>query len=158
MGIDLDKITSLSAARERGITPGDEGVGVVDRIALRQSWAPRGDASYWVDILWNSKSDLMQVYRSWRFYKKDESKWIEGHTWMGKASANSSVVMDSFESAVTKQLTKGYEVDERQSTHRSPAYGIKFEGSKIVRAPMVTEAEDPTPEIYKRGKGTHDWW
>lgn len=131
---------------------------MVDRIALRQSWATRGDASYWIDILWDSKSDLMQVFRSWRYYNKTESKWIEGHTWMGRAANNKSVISDAFEGAVAQQLAKGYQVDERQKTHRSPAQAIDFEGTKIVRAPVVTEAEDPTPEIYKRGKGTHDWW
>jgi hypothetical protein len=156
--IDLDKLVGVARAHGNNLTPGDEGIGVVDRLALRQSWSPRGDASYWIDILWCSKTNLTQVYRSWRFYKKAENKWIEGHCWSGKAASQHSVTKDSFERTVGKMLQKGYLVDERQKTHRSPAHDIDFEGTKIVRAELITEAEDPTPEIYKRGKGTHDWW
>jgi hypothetical protein len=160
MALDLEKFCAKAQTREQGgIKPGDSGVSCVDRVALRKEWARPGQASYWVDILRSSVTGETQVHRNWRWFNKKENAWVEGGTSCGKPSNSAPVTADTFQQQVFKQLEKGYVIDERQTRHRSPAKSIDFGKPRTaVRAAMATEEDDPTPAIYARKKGTHDWW
>ncbi len=159
MPVDLDKISSHVKALEGNLEPGGKDrVAVIDRVALKKDWAPSGDASYWVDILWNPLTGHMQVWRQWRF--NQSGTWIEGNNYAGRASKNADAINSIFVEAVQRQLTeKDYVVVERQKGHNSPAVNIDFDGPvRVAKAPTLEEIEESKPAILKRKKGSHDWW
>jgi hypothetical protein len=179
--VDLNQLAKKTSGV---VEPGGTGVAVLDRCALRKDWTRSGQATYWVDLLVDGEGQ-MQVWCLWRWCDKKGAtpEWKEGSHPRGHATKNDRVVAELFVATVNMQIQqKGYVMDERQTSPRSPAAGMKIEPSAVLppvpqatQAPMPVKAwvqskpeamvaQDPAPATPPKPvnplnrKGDKDWW
>ena len=157
--VDVSKICGRGKTPAH-LRPDNPQVSVVDRVALRKSFAQAGQASYWVDLLRHSNGTF-QVYRCWRWYSQKEKKWVEGSTWSGHATRSQDVAVQVFVDMLATQAGKGYMVDQRTRSIDSPVPGVLLpkKNPPALELEPVTPSVEPPPEPESmRRKGDKDWW
>ena len=141
--VDLDL---LKARHEQGRRLSGPEVLVLDRVALRKSWARRGQATYWVDLLHHPPTQLWQVLRLWRWLDKKKSppETVEGSAVSCDPTTHRGIALNTFHSVVYAQLGNDYLLDDRTTTDGSPSAYLTFDAPQIVeRTPAVEQPQEP---------------
>ena len=159
--VDMAKVRRKAGGH---LLPDDPDVLVVDRAALRKSFARQGQASYWVDLLRHTDGTF-QVYRSWRWYNTRESEWVQGNTWSGQPTRSPDVATQAFVDMLAIQAGKGYLVDQRTRGADSPVPALIPLPEEQPVAPVQevqevqeVQASEKTKPAPMRRRGDKDWW
>jgi hypothetical protein len=149
--VDITGLMAKMRGRYTQVKLGD-GCVVIDRIALRKSWARKGQATYWVDLVHSRNEDLYQVFRLWQWTdrKKTPHELVAGMTPVGDPNPNKGLLIREFIEAVENKLgcgdNGGYVVDSRLRTPESPVAEIyTFTQGVVCETAVVADAEPPPP-------------
>jgi antitoxin (DNA-binding transcriptional repressor) of toxin-antitoxin stability system len=157
MGVDLSAVQAVRDGHRGNLTR-TKGVVVVDVAALRKSWARRGQASYWVELLHDPQSGLYQTHRRWSF-KNREGELVEGSTFKGAPTKSGPEAAEVYCAFVREQLEeKDYFIDEYQRLSTSPVKETWLAAKATTVTQPKTRRQPKRKARLIQRRGEKDWW